>query len=146
MAREIRRVLLPTDFSECSAAAGELGLTLAKACGASVLLLHVIQMPDWGHPDLAGWVEMQARLAKAAETAMAPLAAQARAAGLEVEWLVTDGEPAAAIGRTVTEKRVDLVVMGTAGRKGVQRLLIGSVADKVVRTVPCPVTLVRVPG
>ena len=141
----IKTILVPTDFSECSDAAVKYGRAMADTFGASLHLLHGVQDP-YTQP----W---------AAEAVPAPLGdmlaqwqAQARVrlqelmpegARADVMVAVQVGSPFQEIVRYAEEQAIDLIVIGTHGRGPLGHMLLGSVAEKVVRKAPCPVLTVR---
>jgi nucleotide-binding universal stress UspA family protein len=143
----LKTILVPFDFSECSDAALRYGLELARKFGASLHLLHVIQDPatqPWAAEGFAvplldvvdQWQkEAEQRLLKA-------IPAEDRARATVV---CTIASPYPEILRYAGEQRIDLIVMGTHGRGGVTHMLLGSIAEKVVRRAPCPVLTVRHP-
>ncbi len=137
----IRTVLHPTDFSERSAAAFRLACALARDYDAWLIALHVIPSEVvYGEgvvlPTPQGYrLEMLAKLE----------ALRAEGPGVRVEPRLAEGGPAEEIIRLVKEVPCDLVVMGTHGRTGLGRLLMGSVAEQVVRKAPCPVLTVKQP-
>ena len=144
-----KRILVATDFSACADAARVVATALARALGATLALVHV-QSPlptyafaEGGALDLARLEDEQRRWAlerleiQAEETA--------RAAGIAVTTAIRVGTPAAEIVEAAREAGADVIVVGTHGRTGLNRLLIGSVAERVVRTAPCPVLTVRDP-
>jgi nucleotide-binding universal stress UspA family protein len=143
----IRKILVPTDFSEGSAAATEQALTLAHAFEASVTLLHVYQVPAYVFPDGSTFVagpEVAARIEREAEDAIAAAARSAeQKSGVPVLTRTAIGAPFEEILRAARD--FDLVVMGTHGRTGLRHLILGSVAERVVRQASCPVLTVRVP-
>ena len=142
-----RRILHPTDFSGASGAAFKRAIALAKADKAQLFIAHVIAppMPIAGEgyipPNLYEDLEASAR--KYAEKKLAALQVKARAAGVRAASLVLEGVAHEQIGRAARSKKVDLIVIGTHGRTGLQHVLHGSVAAKVVRLAPCPVLTVR---
>ncbi len=122
----IKSVLLATDFSKPSLAAARVALAQAHRWGAVLHLLFV--RPDRGdsaHPDLEA------------------LASEARAS-VRVETAIMGGNPAAQILAYASAHTIDLIVLGTHGRSGVSRVLLGSVAERVTRMSKCPV--LTVPG
>ena len=141
MTTRITRILVPTDFSETSDRALDYAHLLARHFGASVHLLHVL-------PDVAGpEASVQAFLADgAAERAEALADARAslrhRSVGIASQEALF-GVADATIVAYASQARMDLIVMGTHGRTGVAHLLMGSVAERVVRTATCPVLTVR---
>lgn len=142
----IRTILLPTDFSECASHACEYAASLARAMKASVICVHVIE-PVVPAVSYTGMTEPMADLAdelqNSATRELPKVAALSAFAGLNVEELITHGEPAAEIVRVANERRVDLIVIATHGRTGLQRMLFGSTAESVVRHAACPVLVVK---
>lgn len=139
-------LLHATDFSPGADAARREAMHLAQALGAELLLAHVVEdilvAADLPVAELDRVYEAQAAWA---ERELGARAAEAREAGLPTRTLLLRGAPAAAIVRAAESERASLIVMGTRGRSGVRRLLLGSVAERVVRTAPCPVLTVREP-
>jgi nucleotide-binding universal stress UspA family protein len=137
-------ILHPTDFSELSDYAFGLACALARAPGARVVVLHVGQPPVVAHRDVrtpppqAG--DYRQALADQLRRIRAP------AADVAVEHRLEEGEPAEVIPQVAREIGADLILLGTHGRTGLERLLLGSVAEEVARKAPCPVVSVRVPG
>lgn len=147
MAFTIRSILSPVDFGAGSDHALETALDLAKAVGATVQLLHVYQIPVYGFPDgafLAG-PEIAARLSDAAQKGLDGVVQRIAARGVKVEGHLRQGNPPDEICAVATQLGVDLIVLGTHGRKGIAHALMGSVAERVVRTSNIPVLSVRTP-
>jgi nucleotide-binding universal stress UspA family protein len=142
-----QRILVPTDFSEPSGHALDLAISLARRTGASIDLLHAYSIPgrafspydivfpdeivtsvrDWGRRQLVSALE------------------RVRSAGIEGEPTLVEGAPADAIQAAVSEKGIDWVVMGTRGISGWKHALLGSVAERTLRSVACPVFTVKGP-
>jgi len=143
---KVSRILAPVDFSEVSQESLDAAASLASQLGASVVVLHVVEPvyfagtmfgPEINVPHLA---EEQRRAAKSAmETMLARLAKK----GVPATGLVETGIPQDTILNAASSKKCDLIVMGTHGRSGVTHLLLGSVAEKIVRSSTCPVLTVR---
>ena len=125
---ELHRILVPSDFSETSAAALRYAVNLARQFNARLYLLHV--------PDYPG---------AATGDQLRELVTNDEAEALHVECAMRVGLPAEEIVRFALDHSADLVVMGTHGREGIDRLLLGSVAETVVRKAPCPVLTVHHP-
>lgn len=123
------RVVVPTDFSACAEEAWALAQRVAQVSGSELVLVHVLEAP----------LDSEAR-----ET-LEQWAAKARQRGLKARTVVKTGTPHQEIVDLATDERADLVVIGTHGRGGLNRALLGSVADRVVRLAPCPVLTVREP-
>lgn len=145
---KIRTVLCPTDFSEFSRRAIEHAVAVARWNEAKLMLLHVYPflLPLGGDaPYLPSGLpldaETRARLLRDLETAAEP----ARAAGLKPELLLIEGDPSEEILRQARTLPADLIVMGTHGRRGFERWMLGSVADRVVHKARCAVLTVPRP-
>ncbi len=139
------RVLVPTDGSDCAAAALDLGAGLATTGGATLHVLSVLDIAQYG---IDTRVDVQLdRLEAASEAAVDEATARAEAAGVDPESLVGAVEVSSSIHRAimsyVEDHDVDAVVVGTHGRTGFHRYMLGSVAEKLVRTAPVPVLTVR---
>jgi nucleotide-binding universal stress UspA family protein len=137
MNMNIRTILHPTDFSEASAAARELATTLARDNGAKLLILNAWQPPAIIHCR-AGAVPVADPDAVHRDAKTKLDAWEGADERLEVE-----GDPCEAILGVARERNCDLIVMGTHGRAGLDRMILGSVAEHVVRRAPCPVVTVR---
>ena len=141
------RFLVPLDFSEYANQALEYAIHLASKLEARLTLLHVIQALPLGGVDMGltlPFTLLQDLEAKITSSMQAYLE-RVTAAGLEGEIIIVKGVPFQEILETAKTQQVDLIVMGTYGRTGLQRVLLGSVAEKVVRLAPCPVLVVRQP-
>lgn len=135
-----KTILFPTDFSTASDAALEHAATLAKSSGGSLLILHVEEPPlAYGGGELYyGIPEPDSeRILKMLEDV------RPKDSSVPFTHRLTMGDPAGEIVRIAGEERVDMIVLGTHGRTGVTRLLMGSVAEAVVRRAPCPVLVYR---
>ena len=143
------RIVVPTDFSDCSQEAWELARRVAAAPGSELVLAHVLtEVPLYGEGVLnietARKVRDGAR--KWAEAALEDWVSKARAEGLSARAALPSGVPHQEIVALARDERADLIVIGTHGRGGINRALLGSVADRVVRLAPCPVLTVREPA
>ena len=139
-----KKILFCTDFSENSRPAWELAVSYAKAFGAQLLILHVIDF--LGHFD---WPEKLLEIIKeAGETCEDRLQLMAKEAQLveDVKTYCRNGNAPQEIVALVQEESVDLIVVGTHGRTGVKHLVMGSVARSVLRTAHCPVLIVEGPA
>lgn len=140
------KILHPTDFSECAEQARTQAIRLARALSAEVVLLHVsVETPLYAEGMMAAGTVQRIYEAqrKWAEEALEARAAETRTAGVPARWKLTAGVPFDAIVRAAEEEGADMIVMGTHGRRGLEGLLLGSVANKVVRLAGCPVLTVR---
>lgn len=145
----IARILVPIDFSDPSRAALEHALVLAKAFGATVELLHIWEIPGYVRPDLTVWVgdvsgSFSEHARRDATERMNHLVEEYGLADRDdVVTRIACGTPYASILTALEDSSYDLVVMGTHGRTGLSHMLLGSVAERVVRHAPCPVLTVR---
>lgn len=136
-----RRILLATDLSGSSDAASIQALELARSLTAQLVVVSVIDPATDPVTGLRGTRIDRLRAARL-EAAQA-LVARGRHDGVRVTFLVWEGDPGEAIVEAAASEQVDLIVVGSHGRGGVGRLLLGSVSDYVVRRAPCPVLVVR---
>lgn len=142
------RIAVPTDFSQCSEDAWALARRVASALGSEIVLAHVYVEPVfYGDPSMAADTTWQLfeQGRKWVEDELEKWASAARAQGTAVRTMVLTGTAQEAIVKLAGDERADLIVMGTHGRTGLNRALLGSVADRVVRFAPCPVLTVRKP-
>jgi nucleotide-binding universal stress UspA family protein len=137
-------ILVATDFSPCSQAAVRLGTALARRRAVPLFLVHTVEHPPIDVPAVpigpTGW---ETTVLMAAEVAIAREASEIRRGGVAVETRVTVGSAASTILELAAEQRAELIVLGTHGRRGGARLFLGSVAESVVRSSPCPVLVTR---
>lgn len=143
-----KRLLVPVDFSPVSLEALATARDLAKTTGASLHLFHSVDDVAWrylGYP-LEALGQVQTAVTDSANEQLRELAIQEQREGLTVETtLAVSTRPASAIVEFAREHAIDLIVMGTHGRGAMLRMMLGSVAEHVVRTAPCPVMVVRDP-
>lgn len=141
-----RRILFATDFSRASRAAWKEARNLASSPRCELLVAHVLQMPTPLSPDGFPLPRMADELAAAvrrqAEAALGSLLKEARGSRLRATGLLLTGKPEKAIARAAKKHRADIVVVGTRGRTGLPRLLLGSVAARIIAEAPCPVLAV----
>ena len=140
-----QRCLVPVDFSENANQAVEYAIALASKLGSRVTLLHVIQLLPLGSGDMSVTVPYTYIQDLEADTTsrMQAYLERVTAAGLEGAMAVVHGAPFQEILETAKAQQIDLIIMGTQGRTGLQHVLMGSVAEKVVRLAPCPVLTVK---
>jgi nucleotide-binding universal stress UspA family protein len=144
---KLKTILIPVDFSDCSDAAVKYGYALAEAFGATVHLLNVVQDPytlPWAAEGFAAPIgDMLADWEGQAKRRLAEIVPTGSLTSTIVKTSV--GSPHPEIVRYAGEQRIDLIVLGTHGRGPLGHMLLGSVAERVVRTAPCPVLTVRHP-
>ena len=144
---DIRQILAPTDFSEYSKQAVVSAYELAQTFGAKLLLLHVVEPLDYpmrSYPHLVtttlDYLQRQAHLD------LAQMLPEAQDVKVEVTRRVVVGPPYCEIVEVARAEQADLIVMATHGRTGLSHLVMGSVAERVVRMAPCPVLTIRLTG
>jgi universal stress protein A len=140
MTMAAKKILFPTDFSTASDAALSHAETLAKQAGAKLLIVHVEE------PPLAyGGGELYYGLPEPNSERIQKMLEDVRPADPSVpfEHRLTMGDPAAEVVRIAGDEKAEMIVMGTHGRTGLTRLLMGSVAEAIVRRSPCPVLTYR---
>lgn len=146
----IRRILFPTDFSENADTALPWALMLAKNFEAELTMLHtvVLHSDDVGDDAFSRFPDLERCVAMLVENADSRLERTIEDSGrISVNQRVVRGFSAAEeILRYTQSERIDLIVMGTRGRRGIGHLLLGSVAEQVVRVSPCPVLTIRAGG
>ncbi len=146
---DLRRILVPTDFSKYSEVALTYATALAEKFGAELYLLHVVQdlalfIPDAVAvaPPIAAPVE---QFTVAAREALGRVIRENQLERFKVHTDVREGTPFYEIIRYAHETNIDLIVMGTHGHTSLAHVLLGSVTERVVRKAPCPVLTVRHP-
>jgi nucleotide-binding universal stress UspA family protein len=137
-------VLVPIDFSPDADYALEYAMRLARILQAKLTLLHVIEPLVVGSVEAMPYTFLQDLEDKITE-AMIPYHERVTAAGLSCDYTIVHGVPFQVIIDTARTDHIDLIIMGTHGRTGLRHVLIGSVAERVVRLAPCPVLVVRLP-
>ncbi len=146
---QIKTILFPTDFSNGARAAMDHAVSLARDYRAKLILLYVIQdisIAEWYIPSSLSVTDLVEDMQRSAAKEMDKWATEVSAKVNDVEKLVVRGVPFVEIIKTAKEKDADLIVIGTHGRTGIDHMLFGSTAEKVVRKAPCPVLTVRIVG
>ncbi|MDZ7702188.1 MAG: universal stress protein [Halobacteriales archaeon] len=139
------RILVPTDGSAGTRRAIDHALGLAEAHDATLHGLYVVNTASYASFSMeTAWEGIGDMLRDEGESAIAAIRSLAEEAGIPVETDIREGSPSREIVRYAEEQDCDLVVMGTHGRGGIDRLLLGSVAERVVRASEVPVLTVRV--
>jgi nucleotide-binding universal stress UspA family protein len=148
MAQHFSKIIHATDYSKASARALAEAVALAKQNRAELLVLHVIDSvtpyvagEDIGSADL--YMKLEETTKQEAETSMKKLMEKLRKLRVNAKSLLLHGTAPEQIVRTARGRRANLIVIGTHGRTGLSKLLMGSVANKVVSTAHCPVLTVR---
>ncbi len=141
MAIPFRRILVPVDFTEVSTHALDWAIELAASVGASVTVLHSYAIPIIGFPDgaLIPTPQVATDLGEAARVGLEAVVKERRGGKVPLETVLREGEAWEEIVNVADEMDADLIVIGTHGRHGLARALLGSVAEHVVRTSHRPV-------
>jgi nucleotide-binding universal stress UspA family protein len=144
---KMRRVLHATDFSTASSRAFKRAVDIAKASGAELLLVHVLPsvfpvVAD-GYVSPKVYEDLEAATRADGQKRLDRLARRARASGARVKSLLLEGVPHERIAQAARARKADMVVIGTHGRTGFAKLVLGSVASRVLAISPCPVLTVR---
>ncbi len=140
---DVKRILAPTDFSEYSAGALDYACSLADLFDAELHLLHVLELHASSTPVFAGGLALNPLVRESREAAEKALLQVA--SGRKAVRATVIGPPFLEILRYANDNAIDLIVMGTHGRSGLAHVLVGSVAERVVRKASCPVLTVRHP-
>jgi universal stress protein A len=145
----IKTILVPTDFSELSEPAYTWAVSLAADSNAKILLLYAtpslasLEFPESGYyPEMA---RMEQDMVVEAEKRLSEFATKKGASAVPVETRIAVGEAVSEICALAEQESVDLIIMGSHGRTGLSHVLLGSVAERVVRHAPCPVLVARLP-
>ncbi len=147
---QLRRILLPTDFSGCANYALPYAAAIARAAKANIICINVVEpiVPAVGYTGLAEAMpiaEISKQLEDSAEREMPDVLGCEDLHGLDVEEVIAHGDAAAEIVRVANEREVDLIVISSHGRTGLGRIIFGSTAEAVVRHARCPVLVVKPP-
>ena len=146
---DIRRILCPTDFSEFSDMAFRYALSIAQHYRGKLFVQHVVE--SWQHPEAAFvpghyYLEFQSRLLHKGEDEVQRFVKHHASNGIQPEPVIEQGIAADSILALAEAQKVDLIVMGTHGRRGFDRLMVGSVTERVLRKAACPVLAVHKPS
>jgi nucleotide-binding universal stress UspA family protein len=143
---EIRHILVPTDFTETSDRGLDYAIALAERLDARVTVMHAYEIPVVGFPDgaMVATADIAQRLAEGSKAALAAVV-QKRAGRVPLATVLREGVAYEEIRKVADELSVDLIVIGTHGRRGIARALLGSVAENVIRTGTRPVLTIHGP-
>jgi nucleotide-binding universal stress UspA family protein len=138
-----RNILVPTDFSASSSHAVDVAVDLARTFGAGLTLLHVYEIPSYMY--MGAWIDIVTPIEQAAQAQLDAALASVRKLLPAARTELRCGVPWTQVLEVARESGADLVVMGTHGRTGVSHALLGSVAERIVRSADVPVLTVRAP-
>jgi len=141
----LTRILAPIDFSDCSLKALDYAAGFARSFQAWITLIHVVQVPyGTGEAVIVDLDRIRQRMREDSERQLAALVTKlTRDQEISMDIIVREGNPYAEIVRVAQEQRIDLIIIATHGHTGIKHVLLGSVAERVVRHASCPVLVVR---
>ena len=148
----MKKLLVPTDFSEYADAATDVACQLGRKANAEVMLLHVVEMPGGSSFNTTGQVAAGsgptdnvyvAEMLRKSKEQMEALVNEDRFEGIQLKYHIVVGDPYHEIAKTTKENGIDLVVMGTKGATGLEEFLVGSNTEKVVRQSAAPVLTLK---
>ena len=143
----IRRILCASDFSKTSGKALIFAIDLAKANRARLTIVHahvpIVPLVPEQYLEASTWDRVDTETRRWAERQVEKLVEKARKRGVRASAMMVTGDPAQQIVRMARAKRADLIVVGTHGRRGFSKFFLGSVAERIIATAPCPVMTVR---
>jgi len=142
---KIKKILVPVDFSPCSRKALKYALALAKEHAAELCLLYVVPPPSYpvGEFGAIEYGDLVSDMRVSGEKQLIAMAVDDVGSAAPVDTVVRTGAPASEIVRAAQELGTDIVVISTHGHTGLKHVFLGSVAEHVIRTAPCPVLVVR---
>ena len=144
MTAEFKKIFIATDGSEQNRRAIEYGIELAKIAGGKIFVGYVVDTAAFASiPMDAGWEMMYELLETEANDAVQKVEQLAKQAGVEADTVVLEGHPSNEIIEFAQKNGIDVIVMGTLGKSGLDRFLLGSVAEKVTRNSTVPVLVVK---
>jgi nucleotide-binding universal stress UspA family protein len=143
----LRHILVPVDFSETSDRALGYAIDLARKFEAQVTIVHAYQIPVYAFPEGAyiTGADVAAQISTAAQGRLDALVEAHKVSGVPLSGVLRDGVPWEEINAVAAETKADLVIIGTHGRRGLMRALLGSVAENVIRTTSLPVLVIHGP-
>ncbi len=145
----INKILVPIDFSDYSKSSLVYAVQFAKQFNSELLLIYVVEPiiypPDFSMGQIA-IPSVDLEVDKRAEEELSKLAKKEIPSGIKARTLVKTGKPFIEIIETAEEENIDLIIISTHGHTGVEHILFGSTAEKVVRKAPCPVLTLREPS
>ena len=145
--KRIRQIVFASDFSRASRRAFATAVAMATSNHASLTILHVhvpiVPFVPEQYIEPTMWEQVDTQARRSGQQQLGALTRRATRLGARATALLLIGDPAQQVVRAARSTRADLVVVGTHGRRGLSKLLLGSVAERVIATAPCPVVTVR---
>jgi nucleotide-binding universal stress UspA family protein len=144
---KIQRILVATDFTETADCAVDYAVELAKSLGASLTIMHAYEIPTISSVDggLVVTQELGSRIVEVASESLRVTVARVADRGVPVVAVLREGHPRDEVPKLAEEIDAQLIVLGTQGRRGIARVLLGSTAENVIRTGARPTLVVRAP-
>jgi len=142
---KLERILVPTDFSESADAAVVYAIDTARSSGACIHLIHAYAVPSVaiGHAGAIGVAEVIGSIRQGASQKLEVVKRKVEAAGLECGMDLSAMSPPDAIAAAALKTQADCIIMGTRGLTGIRHAIMGSIAERTLRTAPCPVLTVH---
>jgi nucleotide-binding universal stress UspA family protein len=144
---KVNKILYPTDFSEASLEALKYAVSFARSCQAKLILMHVVNEKIFSEglslARISAPESLGQELAAEASRQLRMIIPADQRQGLDIEMVILNGNPSVEVIRYAKDNQIDMIVIGTAGRSGVEHMMFGSTAEKVVRAAPCPVLSVK---
>jgi universal stress protein A len=142
---KLKRILVPTDFSDCARKALQYALPMARQFGAEIVLVHVVQVSYFPGGELGAidYALLEKELREGGQKQLEEWIRREIGEDIPSRMLLLSGQPVREIAETARKEEVDLIILSTHGRTGFKHLLLGSTAENVVRYAPCPVLVVR---
>jgi nucleotide-binding universal stress UspA family protein len=144
---KLKKILYPTDFSESSLEALKYAVSFARDYKARLVLMHVVNEQIFSEglnlPRVTAPEALEKEMASEAERRLKAIIPADERSGLDWEMVILHGMPFLEIVRYAKDKEIDLIVIGTHGRSGLEHVIFGSTAERVVRKAPCPVLSVQ---
>lgn len=141
--REFKKILCGTDFSESSYHALDYGLRFAKASDGTLLVVHLVHVPSGDLLGEQAYTLNFAEVRNQMQALLDDLYTTRLQSYPKTELLIDFGDPSQQLIKVASDRDVDLIVTSTHGRSGLSHLIMGSVAEKIIRHAPCPVFVVR---
>jgi nucleotide-binding universal stress UspA family protein len=143
--KDVRNIVVATDFSDLAEHALDEAVELAEKLGAKITLVHSYEIPIYGFPDgiLVASAEVTGQIQTASQKQLADAAERHKSSAVSITSVLRMGAPWDEISAVAAETGAGLIVIGTHGRRGISRALLGSVAERVIRTATLPVLVVH---
>ncbi|MDQ1273734.1 MAG: hypothetical protein QG591_2364 [Planctomycetota bacterium] len=145
---KLKKILCPIDFSDCSIYALSYAIDLSTKERASLYLIHVIETHISGMGDIVKQIDLllDDKQIENLRMKLTNLIPDKMRTNIHIQPIVEKGIPFVEIIKTAKDNHIDVIIMGTHGRTGLGHILIGSVAERVIRSAPCPVLSIRLPN